>query len=79
MTYNIDMIVSCPIHLFFFLKKKNSPREHVLCILYQCNSQMSKLMNERVICPNPENKFRTFYYHFTEWKRQNCRQLGALS
>lgn len=29
----------------------------MLCILYQYNSQMSKLMNERVICPNPENKF----------------------
>lgn len=29
----------------------------MLCILYQCNSQMSKLMNERVICPSPENKF----------------------
>lgn len=29
----------------------------MLCILYQYHSQMSKLMNERVICPNPENKF----------------------
>lgn len=29
----------------------------MLCILYQCNSQMSKLMNERVICPSPQNKF----------------------